>query len=536
MDDHEDSLQRARQAYAAQDWRGAAGSFDAVASYRLTADDLAAYAHAVWWLGRVEDALRLDAAACDALVAESRPADAAGVAFRLGVFHVGRGDEPQGMGWISRSKHLLEGVPECRVHGLLLLLTGVEANLVAGQPAAAVDAARQIRDLGRRLNELDLVAVGLNGEGRALIKSGAVTDGLALLDEAMVTVMAGRLDPFMTGVLYCHTIAACHEIGDVLRMTRWTELAESWLATRPAEATFGAMCAVHRAQLRLLRGAWDQAELGALLWLRASTSIGSTMPHRPGTSSPRFAGCAVRQELPTRTARRTPADTTRSLGGLCFGLPMVTPRARWRRCSRLSPRQVPIPCAAPRCVQRWSRSPIAAGHPQDAAAAASELAQTASTFATSGLEAMATTARGAVLLAEGHVAEALPVLRDACRRWYQLGSAYDAAGTCLRLAEAYRALGDAASADAEQAQAEAVYERLGARRPIRELPDGLTPREYEVLTLVADGRSNREIGAALFISDRTVARHLTNIYNKISVTSRAQAARYAIDHQMTVAR
>jgi len=148
---------------------------------------------------------------------------------------------------------------------------------------------------------------------------------------------------------------------------------------------------------------------------------------------------------------------------------------------------------------------------------------------------MAAAARGAVLLAEGKVAEALPVLRDACRRWYELGSAYDAAGTCVRLAEAYRAFGDAASADAELVRAEAVYERLGARRPIRELPDGLTPREYEVLRLVADGRSNREIGAALFISDRTVARHLTNVYNKIGVTSRAKAARYAIDHHLRMA-
>ena len=85
------------------------------------------------------------------------------------------------------------------------------------------------------------------------------------------------------------------------------------------------------------------------------------------------------------------------------------------------------------------------------------------------------------------------------------------------------------------ARAEAVYEQLGARRPMRALPHGLTRREYEVLTLVADGRSNREIGAALFISDRTVARHLTNIYNKIGVTSRTQAARYAIDQHITVA-
>ena len=85
-------------------------------------------------------------------------------------------------------------------------------------------------------------------------------------------------------------------------------------------------------------------------------------------------------------------------------------------------------------------------------------------------------------------------------------------------------------------RAEAIFERLGARRARSELPDGLSPREYEVLTLVADGRSNREIGAALFISDRTVARHLTNIYNKIGVTSRTQAARYANDHQVSARR
>jgi DNA-binding NarL/FixJ family response regulator len=78
-----------------------------------------------------------------------------------------------------------------------------------------------------------------------------------------------------------------------------------------------------------------------------------------------------------------------------------------------------------------------------------------------------------------------------------------------------------------------MYERLGAHRPARNLPDGLTLRECEVLTLVADGRSNRQIREALFISDRTVARHLTNIFTKIGVSSRTQAARYAIDHGLT---
>src|SRR4029453_5142746 len=104
--------------------------------------------------------------------------------------------------------------------------------------------------------------------------------------------------------------------------------------------------------------------------------------------------------------------------------------------------------------------------------------------------------------------------RDACRRWQELGAAYDAAGTCVRLAEAYRALGDEASAAAEVARAEATYERLGARQRAREAPDGVTGREREVLSLVADGRSNRQIGERLYISDRTVARHLTKNYHK----------------------
>jgi tetratricopeptide (TPR) repeat protein len=405
---------------------------------RLTADDLAAYADAVWWLGRVEDALRLHAAACDALIAESRPADAAGVAFRLGVFHLSRGDEPQGMGWLSRCKRLLEGVPECRVHGLLAL-TGLDANLVAGQPAAARDAARRIRDLGRRLNAPDLVAVGLNAEGRALIRSGSVADGLALLDEAMVTVQEGRLDPFMTGVLYCHTIAACHEVGDVLRMARWTELAEGWLTSVPAEVTFGAMCAVHRAQLRLLRGAWDEAESGALQVVasldvnrldyaaQAWYVVAEVRRLRGGAGAAEAydeAHARGYDPQPGRSLLRlADGDAEGALASVLSALAAVGPDPL---------RRAPL-CAA------LVEIAIAAGRPSDAAAAASELAQTAATFATSGLEAMAATARGAALLAEGNAVEALPVLRDACRRWYELGSAYDAAGACVRLAEAYRA-------------------------------------------------------------------------------------------------
>ena len=535
MDEHGNSLTRARRAYAAQDWHSAAAHFDAVPPERLTADDLAAYADVVWWLGRIEDNLRLGAAAYDAFLAESRPAEAARTATVLGIFHTSRGDEPQAVGWLGRAGRLARGIPEGPVHGYLLSFTAVEASLVAGQPAAAVDAARRVQDLGRRVDAPDLVAVGMNGEGRALIRSGQVVDGLALLDEAMVTVLDGHLAPFISGTLYCHTIAACHEVADVRRMTRWTDLAERWLTTFPAAVFFRGLCGVHRAQLLLLRGEWDEAEQVALRVVMdldanridyAAEAWYAVAEARRLRGDPRAADAYDEAHARGRDPQPGRGLLQLQTGDAAGAATSVRSAVAAVGADPLS--------RAPLCAAMVEIA-IAAGRLDDAVAAASELEATAATYATSGLEAMAAAARGAVLLADGQAEEALPVLREACRRWHELGAAYDAAGTCVRLAEAYRALGDAVSAAAEVKRAKAVYERLGVHSSAWEAPEGLTPRECEVLALVADGRSNRQVGEALYISDRTVARHLTNIFHKIGVTSRTQAARYAIDRGMTAA-
>lgn len=528
MDEHTDNLTRARQAYAAEDWPTAASQFDSVVADRLTADDLAAYADAAWWIGRIEDNLRLNAAACEAFLAASRPVEAAWSAMLLGIFHLARGDEPQGMGWLGRAGRLLEGLPDSPVHGYVILLTEVEPSLHTGVLATAIHASRRVQQLGRRLHRPDLVAMGLNAEGRALIRAGDVVDGLKLIDEAMVAVLGGRMAPFASGTLYCHTIATCHEIADIRRMSRWIDLTEQWLASTPT-AVFGGLCAVHRAQLQLLRGEWVEAERSALQVtadLDANRVDYAAEAWYVVAEARRLRGDpkAVNAYAEAHARGRDP-QPGRALLRLQDGDPSGAATSVRVALAAAGPdplRRAPLCAAAVEIA-------IAAGRLDDAAAAATELAATAHRYATSGLAAMAVDARGAVLLAEERVEEALPVLRDASRRWHELGAAHDTARTCLRLAEAYRALGDEASAAAEVARAEATYERLGAHRPTRALPGGLTRREVEVLNLVAEGRSNREIGEALFISDRTVARHLTNIYTKIDVTSRTQAARYAID-------
>ncbi|WP_436497142.1 helix-turn-helix transcriptional regulator [Actinokineospora sp. HUAS TT18] len=529
MVDEAGVLSRARLAHSAQDWAGAAAYFDAVAVERLTADDLAAYADAVWWIGRADDTLRLEAAACEAFLAEARPAEAAWAAILMGLFLLGRGDEPQGVGWIGKAGRLLEGVPECRAHGFLVLLTELEPRLQA-RSGDAVGVARRVQEMGLRSGQADVVALGINGEGRALIRSGRVVDGLRLLDEAMVAVLDGGLSPFTTGSLYCHTIAACHEIADIGRMTRWVELTERWLATYPVAVLFGGLCAVHRAQLHLIRGEWDEAERTAL---RVTAAL--------DVNRVDYAAEAWYVVAEARRLRGDPGATAAYDEAHGRGRDPQPGRALLRlragdSAGAAASVRVAVAAAgadplrrAPLCAAAVEIS-IAAGRVGDAAVAAAELEATASTFATSGLRAMAATARGATLLAEGRAEEALPVLRDACGRWRELGAEYDAARACVLLAETYRALGDEASASAEAAQANAAYAKLGAYRP-ENSPDGLTRRECEVLALVADGRSNREIGETLFISDRTVARHLTNIFHKIGVTSRTQAARYAIDRK-----
>jgi len=182
---------------------------------------------------------------------------------------------------------------------------------------------------------------------------------------------------------------------------------------------------------------------------------------------------------------------------------------------------------------------LAAGQPEVAARACDELERTASTYGSSGLEAAALQARGAALLAVGRAEAALPTLRAACRRWQELDAPHDAARVRVALAGAYRALGDGDAAALELDAAEAVFQRLGAApdavrvRALRArpaLPGGLTEREAEVLALVAAGRSNREIAEALVLSSKTVARHLSNIFAKLGVATRTQAAAYAFEH------
>jgi DNA-binding CsgD family transcriptional regulator len=539
MEPRTESLHAAHKALQRRDWPRALRAFEAAedGEHPLGPDDLAAYSDAAWWLGRNDDALSLSKAAYRGFLADARAMEAAEAALDVAVIHFLRGDEPVAVGWVGRAAHLAHEVPEGPLHGYLLYLTEVEAGLGSPDPTAAIEAARQVQRFGERFDDPGLLAAGLNGEGRGLLRVSRVAEGIARLDESMVTVLEGRLTPELAGNLYCNTIAACYEVGDVSRMARWTELAMQWVGSLPAAVLFGGICRVHQTQLLVLRGEWGRAESEALQVTAdlASISVANVAEawyvvgecrrlrgSNAGAASA-YGEAHVRGRDPQpghALLRLQVGDVHGAITTIRTALAAADP---WKR---------------PAMNAALVEIGLAAGRVDEARIAAQELTQTAETLRTSGLTAMATSARGAVVLAAGEADDALGVLRDACRQWYELGAGYDAARVCVLLARAYAALDDKTSAGAEFERAEDVFTRLGAApalagltelRGDRPTPGGLTGRELEVLRLVAAGWSNLRIAEELFISDRTVARHLSNIFRKLGVASRTQAARFALD-------
>ncbi len=188
---------------------------------------------------------------------------------------------------------------------------------------------------------------------------------------------------------------------------------------------------------------------------------------------------------------------------------------------------------------------IAAGDLAEARTALEELDGIAATFPTPTLRATVASTRGRLELAEGDTVAAAATLQDALERWAALDVPYELATVHTLLGQALRLSGDADDAAEAFAAATRLFDQLGARLDAEQvsggparpaLPAGLTEREVEVLRLIAAGLTNAEIAAALYLSTKTVSRHLSNIFTKIGVTSRAGATAFAFEHQLVESR
>ena len=544
MSDPGTLIAAARAAYGRRRWDEARAAFTAVADpASLTADDLTALADCDWWLGRVDESISVGARAFRAFLDAGRPRPAAMAAVGVAVNLLMRGEEVTGSGWLGRAAELLADQPECAEQGYLAYLLEVEGALDDPDREAVLAAAGRVRELGRRLGDPTLVASGLLGEGRVLLRQGHVHEGLARLDEAMVSVLAGEVLPEWAGNIYCHLMSATYELGDLRRTWSWVQATSRWLETLPAAAVFTGMCRVHRAQVLQAAGEWQRSESEAATACAELTDV-SLLPAAEGHYQlgelARLRGRYAPAEDSYRHAHRLGRDPQPGLALLRLRQGNIRAAAASLRAALLAETGNPLPRARLRTAQ--AEIALAAGDRSTAEAAVRELEDTAARYASPGFDAAARQWRGALLLASARPDAALPVLSGACRAWRDLHAPYDCARVRMLLAEAYRALGDADGAELELAAAAQVFDRLGAApdaAAVAELrgdpapPGGLTDREAEVLVCLAAGRTNAEIADELVISRKTVARHLSNIFAKLDVSTRTAAGAWAHRHGLT---
>ncbi|HET6695651.1 MAG TPA: LuxR C-terminal-related transcriptional regulator [Gaiellaceae bacterium] len=536
-------LERGRDSYARGAWKDAHDRLSSAdQSSPLGVEDIELLATSAYMLGRDHEYVSVLERAYHAYLESGDYGRAVRCAVWCGLVLITRGELGPGGGWVGRAQRLSDRVQDDMVARGYLLMPLVFRHEAAGDLEAAVAVAAEAQAMAEQAGHADGFALASFTLGQILIKAGRVREGLAALDEAMLAVTAGELSPIATGIVYCGVILACQEVFEVRRAKEWTAALTRWAEGQPDLVAFTGRCLVHRAEILQLNGAWqdalDEARQARRRFIESENvgRIGLAVYREAEVQ--RLLGRLDSAEELYREASQLGWDPQPGLAQLRLAQGRVDIAASTIR-RALDEAADPLRRAV--LLPAYVEISLASGDVDAAAAACAELEDLAGGFESEMLGAMIAYARGAVGLAQADPQSALPALRRAGDVWRGLEAPYEVARARELVGLACRALGDDDAATLELEAAHAAFERLGAEPDRRRAegrlapparPAGLTPREVEVLRLVAVGRSNREISAELVISEHTVARHLQNIFAKLDVSSRTAAASFAFEHEL----
>ncbi len=539
-------LAGARAAVSRLAWDEAVAAFagaDTEDPAALTPGDRRQWALAAYLRGDVATATAtLIRAHHDALVADDR-AEAMRCVFWLVYVLITVGEGAQASGWATRCEALADSMEPGGVgEAYRLALASHRAASMQHGTETALDLAARGAAAARRCGEGDVLALLLNTEGRVLLRSGRLPEGWARLDECLVQVVSGDLSPVAVGTVYCSLIEACEELGEVARVREWTDALTRWCERQSGMATFLGQCLTHRSFVLWLEGAYQAAAEAAVT--ACDRFAGAADVAATGRAFDRLGEARLRQgrldeaEAAFLQAAEWGADPQPGLALLRLAQGDAdTAAAMIRRVLAERPdpleRLRPLPAAV--------EILLAVDDVEGARGACHELAAAADRFGTSAVRAASVAAEAAVALADGRSELAASRGRDAVRRWRELDMPYESAVSRDLVGRACAALGDAETARIERDAARRTLELLRtavdataagptAAEPTGTPERGLSPRELEVLRLVATGRTNRQVAEELSLSVKTVDRHVGNVLAKLEVPSRTAAAAYAYEH------
>lgn len=536
-----EALEQAREAYSGRLWLEAYEAFGrADEEEPLEAGDLELQSMATLMLGRDDEAVAFLERAHHRYLEQGETLRAVRAATWIGINLATRGAVGPASGWLGRAQRLLEQVPGESPEQGYLLIPLVFQHEAAGDFEGAAGVAAEAAAIGQGFGDRDLFAIGLQAQGYMLIKAGRVQDGLALLDEAMVTVTTGDLLPFVTGIVYCGVILACQEVFEVGRAREWTLALTEWADRQPELLAFTGRCRIHRAEILQLGGSWadalDEAHRACERLIETNNSAAAGVAYYRHGELLRLRGEFAAAEEAYREASRLGWEPQPGLAQLRLAQgKRDAALAAIRRASSETGEPLKRAALLPAHVE----IALAAGEVEEARSACNELQGLAGRYESAMLTAMVAYTHGVVALAEGDPNAALVALREAQRIWVELDAPYEVGRTRVLLGQVCSALGDSESAALELDSAREIFRKLGAAPDLARLDGassravhGLSRRELEVLRLIASGRSNRQIAAELVISEHTVARHVQNIYAKLGLSSRAAATAFAFERDL----
>jgi DNA-binding CsgD family transcriptional regulator len=538
-----DELGQGRESYARRAWMDACKWLSlADQAAPLGAEDLELLATSAYMLGRGDDHLSGLERAHQVYLEAGEALRAARCAFWMGMHLAARGEMGHATGWLGRAQRLVEREQRDCVEQGYLLLPVVLQHAASGDHEAASSTAADAAEIGERFGEADLFALAVQEQGHALVMQGRIEEGLGLLDEAMLAVTAGELSPIVTGLIYCSVIDGCQEVYALRRAQEWTAALTRWCEQQPEIVAFTGRCLVHRAEIMQLHGAWRDA-------LEEARRAGQRQELDRVAAAQGFyrQGEVHRLRGEFAAAEEAYRDASRCGWEPQPGLALLRLAQGNNDAAAAAIRRV-----AGETTERFKRARLlpayveimlAVGDIEEARSACRELEEISVGHERGMLAAMVAHARGAVDLAEGDARAALVALRHASQVWQELGAPYEAARVRVLLGLACRALGDDDAAALELEAAHGVFQDLEAAPDLARVDSlarsgassnahGLTPRELQVLRLVAAGETNKAIAAELVVSERTVDRHVSNIFVKLGVSSRAAATAYAYEHQL----
>jgi DNA-binding NarL/FixJ family response regulator len=559
-----DYLSAGGAALAKGAWGEARACFEAALHSEETPEALEGLGMAAWWL---DDAGTTFTARERAYQLYRQQGDYLGAA-RLAIYlaydyYSFRGEYAIANGWFQRAHRLLEGFDLAPEHGLLAVYEGVLALELKNDTATALKLGTQAATAGRTLGAIDLEMLGLALEGLARVCAGEIAEGMRCLDESTMAAVSGEMtDPDACASACCFLIYACERVRDYDRAAQWCIYVQE-LAKRWSYSLMFSLCRTHYAGILIWRGKWAEAEATLV---EAMEALVASRPAEAANGILRLADLRRRQgrtDEAEKLLAQAESHPYRTLGANLVLLGQAalandqgnaaTAVDLAERFLRGLPAENRLDRSA--ALELLARAQIALGAVEQAAQTCIELQSIAAAVTTEPLLAAVHYLEGALAAARGDQEIARRKFEDAVDLFMRNGAPFEAAQARLGLASILLDSGRAQAAGQQALKAQEALQELGARHEagraaelLRDIEAAariqialtpraadLTPRELEILRLIATGKNNQEIAAILVLSVRTVERHISNIYSKIGASgavARATATAYALHHDL----